>query len=55
MTLSASKNASPEVIQARQELRFEAAKAAAPYVVHPRLQSTTPAGDPNQTLRVATS
>jgi hypothetical protein len=42
-------NASPEIIQAREELRFEAAKAAAPYV-HPRLQSTTLAGDPDKPL-----
>jgi hypothetical protein len=41
---------SPDVIQAREELRFEAAKAAAPYV-HPRLQSTTLAGDPEKPLK----
>jgi len=41
------KDASPELIQAREELRFEAAKAAAPYV-HPRLASTTLAGDPDK-------
>ena len=46
-------NASPEIIQAREELRFEAAKAAAPYV-HPRLQSTTLAGDPDKPLTVDT-
>jgi hypothetical protein len=43
--------AGPEVIQAREELRFEAAKAAAPYV-HPRLQTTTLAGDPENPLKV---
>ena len=33
--------------KAREELRFEAAKAAAPYV-HARLQTTTSAGDPEK-------
>jgi hypothetical protein len=44
------KYGSPELIQAREELRFEAAKAAAPYV-HPRLQTTTLAGDPDKPLK----
>jgi hypothetical protein len=43
--------ASPEIIQAREELRFEAAKAAAPFV-HARLQTTTLAGDPEKPLKV---
>src|SRR3954452_6560020 len=43
--------ASPEIMQAREELRFEAAKAAAPYV-HARLQTTTLAGDPEKPLKV---
>jgi hypothetical protein len=33
------------VAKARETLRFEAAKAAAPYV-HPRLQAVTLGGDP---------
>ena len=37
----------PAVAKAREELRFEAAKAAAPYV-HARLQTTTLAGDPEK-------
>jgi hypothetical protein len=41
----------PAVARARETLRFEAAKAAAPYV-HARLQSTTLAGDPERPLKV---
>jgi len=37
----------PAVAKAREELPFEAAKAAAPYV-HARLQTTTLAGDPEK-------
>src|SRR6478609_3241582 len=37
----------PAVARARETLRFEAAKAAAPYV-HARLQTTTLAGDPEK-------
>src|SRR3954451_5505385 len=43
----------PAVAKAREELRFEAAKAAAPYV-HARLQTTTLAGDPEKPLKVET-
>src|SRR4051812_8660651 len=39
------------VAKARETLRFEAAKAAAPYV-HARLQTTTLAGDPEKPLKV---
>jgi hypothetical protein len=39
----------PAVAKAREELRFEAAKAAAPYV-HARLQTTTLAADPEKPL-----
>src|SRR6188472_4117659 len=41
----------PGVAKARETLRFEAAKAAAPYV-HARLQTTTLAGDPEKPLKV---
>jgi hypothetical protein len=41
----------PAVAKARETLRFEAAKAAAPYV-HARLQTTTLAGDPEKPLKV---
>jgi hypothetical protein len=41
----------PAVARARETLRFEAAKAAAPYV-HARLQTTTLAGDPEKPLKV---
>src|SRR3954466_11342292 len=40
----------PAVARARETLRFEAAKAAAPYV-HARLQTTTLAGDPEKPLK----
>ena len=40
----------PAVARAREALRFEAAKAAAPYV-HARLQTTTLAGDPEKPLK----
>jgi hypothetical protein len=39
------------VAKARETLRFEAAKAAAPYV-HARLQAMTLAGDPDKPLKV---
>src|SRR4051795_1452023 len=41
----------PAVARARETLRFEAAKAAAPYV-HARLQTTTLAADPDKPLKV---
>src|SRR3954471_4287041 len=41
----------PGIAKARETLRFEAAKAAAPYV-HARLQTTTLAGDPEKPLKV---
>ena len=39
----------PGIAKARETLRFEAAKAVAPYV-HARLQTTTLAGDPEKPL-----
>jgi len=44
-------DATPELIQAREEMRFEAAKAAAPYV-HARLQAVTLGGDPENPIKV---
>src|SRR3954451_19736874 len=41
----------PAVAKARETLRFEAAKAAAPYV-HARLQAVTLGGDPEKPLKV---
>src|ERR1700716_1783371 len=41
----------PAIARTRETLRFEAAKAAAPYV-HARLQTTTLAGDPKKPLKV---
>jgi hypothetical protein len=41
----------PAVAKARETLRFEAAKAAAPYV-HARLQAVTLAGDPENPIKV---
>src|SRR3954447_4433212 len=41
----------PAVAQAREALRFEAAKAAAPYV-HARLQAVTLGGDPGNPIKV---
>lgn len=41
----------PAIARARETLRFEAAKAAAPYV-HARLQTTTLAGDPEKPLKL---
>jgi hypothetical protein len=39
------------IARAREEMRFEAAKAAAPYV-HARLQAVTLAGDPDKPIKV---
>src|SRR4051794_9635560 len=41
----------PAVAKARETLRFEAAKAAAPYV-HARLQAVTLGGDPQNPIKV---
>lgn len=41
----------PAIARARETLRFEAAKAAAPYV-HARLQAVTLGGDPENPLTV---
>jgi hypothetical protein len=41
----------PSVAIARETLRFEAAKAAAPYC-HPRLQAVTLGGDPDNPIKV---
>jgi hypothetical protein len=41
----------PAVAKARETLRFEAAKAAAPYV-HARLQAVTLGGDPENPIKV---
>src|SRR3954464_14985531 len=41
----------PTVAKARESLRFEAAKAAAPYV-HARLQAMTLGGDPENPIKV---
>ena len=41
----------PVVAKARETLRFEAAKAAAPYV-HARLQAVTLGGDPENPIKV---
>jgi hypothetical protein len=41
----------PAVAKARETLRFEAAKAAAPYV-HARLQAVTLEGDPENPIKV---
>src|SRR5947208_12470992 len=41
----------PAVAKARETLRFEAAKAAAPYC-HPRLQAVTLGGDPENPIKV---
>src|SRR3954469_21187940 len=43
----------PAVAKARETLRFEAAKAAAPYV-HARLQAVTLGGDPENPIKVDT-
>src|SRR3954470_11320767 len=41
----------PAIARARETLRFEAAKAAAPYV-HARLQAMTLGGDPENPIKV---
>jgi hypothetical protein len=41
----------PEIAKARETLRFEAAKAAAPYV-HARLQAVTLGGDPENPIKL---
>jgi hypothetical protein len=41
----------PGITRARETLRFEAAKAAAPYV-HARLQAVTLGGDPENPIKV---
>src|SRR3954470_18357728 len=41
----------PAVARARETLRFEAAKAAAPYV-HARLQAVTLGGDPENPIKI---
>src|SRR3954470_1779833 len=41
----------PGIAKAREAMRFEAAKAAAPYV-HARLQTTTLAGDPENPIKL---
>ena len=41
----------PVIAKARETLRFEAAKAAAPYV-HARLQAVTLGGDPENPIKI---